>query len=103
MYLMGIGLTVFANMARLSPEKGQMKLLQAFAQVHEQNPDTRLLLIGDGPLRSDLENEIKARGLTGHVVVTGLLANPFPTLKTADCFVFSSDYEGQRAGHDPRQ
>ncbi|UXN31247.1 CDP-glycerol glycerophosphotransferase family protein [Glutamicibacter sp. M10] len=91
----GVGLTVFANMARLSPEKGQMKLLQAFAKVHEQNPDTRLLLIGDGPLRSDLENEIRARGLTGHVVVTGLLANPFPTLKTADCFVFSSDYEGQ--------
>ncbi|WP_334122924.1 CDP-glycerol glycerophosphotransferase family protein [Glutamicibacter sp.] len=91
----GDGLTVFANMARLSPEKGQMKLLEAFAQVHEQHPQTRLLMIGDGPLRTDLETEVDARGLTGKVVITGLLSNPFPTLKTADCFVFSSDYEGQ--------
>ncbi|WP_347040041.1 glycosyltransferase [Glutamicibacter halophytocola] len=91
----GEDLTVFANMARLSPEKGQMKLLNAFAQVHEQHPQTRLLLIGDGPLRTDLETEVAARGLTGKVVITGLLSNPFPTLKTADCFVFSSDYEGQ--------
>ncbi|KUM32129.1 hypothetical protein AQ436_03225 [Arthrobacter sp. EpRS66] len=91
----GEGLTVFANMARLSPEKGQMKLLEAFAQVHEQHPDTRLLLIGDGPLRTDLETEVDARGLAGKVAITGLLSNPFPTLKTADCFVFSSDYEGQ--------
>ncbi|UYQ78865.1 CDP-glycerol glycerophosphotransferase family protein [Glutamicibacter sp. JL.03c] len=91
----GEGLTVFANMARLSPEKGQMKLLEAFAQVHEQHPNTRLLLIGDGPLRTDLETEVAARGLAGKAVITGLLSNPFPTLKTADCFVFSSDYEGQ--------
>ncbi|WP_139339697.1 glycosyltransferase, partial [Serratia marcescens] len=59
----GDGLTVFANMARLSPEKGQMKLLMAFAEVHGQHPQTRLLLIGDGPLRTDLETEIDARGL----------------------------------------
>lgn len=91
----GDGLTVFANMARLSPEKGQMKLLEAFAKINADHPGTRLLMIGDGPLRSDLETEIKVRGLTGRVVITGLLANPFPTLKTADCFVFSSDYEGQ--------
>jgi CDP-glycerol glycerophosphotransferase len=91
----GKGLTVFANMARLSPEKGQMKLLESFAKINAEHPNTRLLLIGDGPLRHDLETEISARGLSGRVVVTGLLANPFPTLKTADCFVFSSDYEGQ--------
>lgn len=91
----GNDLKVFANMARLSPEKGQLKLLEAFAKINADHPETRLLLIGDGPLRSDLETEIKARGLTGRVVITGLLSNPFPTLKTADCFVFSSDYEGQ--------
>lgn len=91
----GQGLTVFANMARLSPEKGQAKLLEAFAEVHESHPETRLLMIGDGPLRTDLETEIAARGLAGKVVITGLLSNPFPTLKTADCFVFSSNYEGQ--------
>jgi len=72
-----------------------MKLLEAFAKINADHPGTRLLMIGDGPLRSDLETEINVRGLTGRVVITGLLANPFPTLKTADCFVFSSDYEGQ--------
>ncbi|GAB3621456.1 CDP-glycerol glycerophosphotransferase family protein [Glutamicibacter endophyticus] len=91
----GDDLTVFANMARLSPEKGQSKLLKAFMAVHEQDPRTRLLLIGDGPLRSVLEEEITRHGLEGKVVITGLLSNPFPTLRSADCFVFSSDYEGQ--------
>ncbi|GAA1410713.1 glycosyl/glycerophosphate transferase teichoic acid biosynthesis [Glutamicibacter uratoxydans] len=91
----GENLTVFANMARLSPEKGQAKLLEAFAEVHQRHPETRLLLIGDGPLHSDLDREIEARGLEEVVAITGLLANPFPTLKSADCFVFSSDYEGQ--------
>ncbi|WP_404290912.1 CDP-glycerol glycerophosphotransferase family protein [Glutamicibacter arilaitensis] len=91
----GDGLTVFANMARLSPEKGQSKLLHAFARVHAAHANTRLLLIGDGPLRMSLEDQIVELGLDGKVVITGLLANPFPTLKSADCFVFSSDYEGQ--------
>ncbi|MGP9728000.1 CDP-glycerol glycerophosphotransferase family protein [Glutamicibacter sp. AOP3-A1-12] len=91
----GEGLTIFANMARLSPEKGQAKLLHAFARVHAAHANTRLLLIGDGPLRLSLEEQITELGLSGQVVITGLLANPFPTLKSADCFVFSSDYEGQ--------
>jgi len=91
----GADLTVFANMARSSPEKGQTKLLEAFYQVHQRHPETRLLLIGDGPLHSDLDREINNLGLQDVVVITGLLANPFPTLKSADCFIFSSDYEGQ--------
>lgn len=91
----GEDLAVFANMARLSPEKGQAKLLRAFAEVHAANPNTRLLLIGDGPLRMSLEEQVIELGLEGKVVITGLLANPFPTLNSADCFVFSSDYEGQ--------
>ncbi|GAA1877502.1 CDP-glycerol glycerophosphotransferase family protein [Paeniglutamicibacter psychrophenolicus] len=91
----GDDLTIFANMARLSPEKGQLKLLEAFDEVHRLHPKTRLLLIGDGPLRSSLEREIIRRELSAAVKITGLLGNPFPTLKTADCFVFSSEYEGQ--------
>jgi CDP-glycerol glycerophosphotransferase len=85
----------FVTVGRLSPEKNQARLLEAFAIVHAGYPETRMILIGDGPLRGELEARRDALGLRDAVVVAGALANPFPVLAQADCFVLSSDYEGQ--------
>ena len=56
---------------------------------------TRLIIVGDGPLRTELQARIDSLGLTAAVFLTGSLSNPFPVLAAADCFVLSSDYEGQ--------
>lgn len=89
------GLRWFVTVGRLSPEKNHARLLSAFALVHQQHPDARLLIVGDGPLRSALTAQTESLGLTDAAFLTGALANPFPVLAAADCFVLSSDYEGQ--------
>jgi glycosyltransferase involved in cell wall biosynthesis len=85
----------FVTVGRFSVEKNQSRLLRAFAKVHELRPDSRLLIVGYGPLRSTLERTIERLGLTGSASVVGPYANPFPIMAATDCFVLSSDYEGQ--------
>jgi len=89
------GLRWFVTVGRLSPEKNHARLLSAFALVHEEHPDARLLVVGDGPLRSTLTAQTESLGLTDIAFLTGALANPFAVLAAADCFVLSSNYEGQ--------
>ena len=85
----------FITVGRLSPEKNHARLLEAFAIVHGARPQTRLLIVGDGPLRADLQEQITSLDLTGSAFLSGSLANPFPAMAAADCFVLSSNYEGQ--------
>lgn len=87
--------TNFVTLGRLSPEKGHAKLIHAFAQLVEAEPRCKLTILGDGPLRQDLQILIEDLSLTSNVLLAGLRLNPFPALQRADCFVFSSDYEGQ--------
>jgi CDP-glycerol glycerophosphotransferase len=85
----------FVTVGRFSPEKNQARLLRSFALVHDERPDTRLLLVGYGPLRAALERDIAELGLEGAAFVVGPYSNPFPIVAAADCFVLSSNYEGQ--------
>lgn len=86
---------VFVTVGRLSPEKNQQRLLEAFAVAHEKHPRARLVLIGDGPLRPGLESAATRMGLDGSVVFAGLQRNPWGIMARCSCFVLSSDYEGQ--------
>ena len=85
----------FVSVGRLSPEKNHARLLRAFAAVHREHPDTRLLIVGGGPLEEELRGLIAAEGLTDAAFLAGVRPNPYPLLAAADCFVLSSDYEGQ--------
>lgn len=87
--------TVFVTAGRLSPEKDHAKLLQSFALLTEHHSEAKLIVLGDGPLRNRLERQIEQLGLTSKVLLAGLRLNPFPVIKRGDCFVFSSNYEGQ--------
>ncbi|MFJ3393114.1 CDP-glycerol glycerophosphotransferase family protein [Leifsonia aquatica] len=87
--------TTFVNVGRLSPEKNQGRLVRAFAAVHAQNPKTRLVIVGDGPLAGELQALIAELGLDGAAFLTGMQRNPHAIMAKADCFVLSSDYEGQ--------
>lgn len=85
----------FVSVGRLSPEKNHARLLRAFATVHESHPEARLLIVGTGPLESDLRAQIAAAGLEDAAYLAGLRRNPFALMAAADCFVLSSLYEGQ--------
>lgn len=87
--------TTFVTVGRLSPEKNQARLIRAFSEVHAANPRTRLVVVGSGPLAGALESLVAELGLTGSVFLTGMQRNPYAIMAKADCFVLSSDYEGQ--------
>ncbi|WP_158865075.1 glycosyltransferase [Leifsonia sp. AG29] len=87
--------TTFVTVGRLSPEKNQARLIRAFAPVHADNPNTRLVVVGSGPLEDELRTLISSLGLEHAVFLTGMQPNPHAIMAHADCFVLSSDYEGQ--------
>ena len=85
----------FVNVGRFSKEKGHFRLLEAFKQVHQQFPDTQLLIIGGyGKLYSSLMKKINKYGLNECVFLVKNLSNPLPLVKQCDGFVLSSFYEG---------
>lgn len=65
----------FVCVARLDPEKGQLKLLEAMQRVRARFPACCLVLVGDGEMRKALEARIHALGLDQHVTVTGWLTS----------------------------
>jgi glycosyltransferase involved in cell wall biosynthesis len=87
--------TTFVTMGRLSAEKNHARLLRAFASVRERYPSVELVILGDGELRGELVSLVKERRISEWVKFAGFHANPMPLLAECDCFVMSSDYEGQ--------
>jgi len=91
----GAGTITFVTVGRLSPEKNHARLIKAFAQVHEERPEIRLVIIGGGKLEGELTGLLTSLGLESYVTLAGQVDNPFALMASADCFVLSSDYEGQ--------
>jgi len=80
--------------ARLSPPKDPLLLLQAIAELKQKNLDVSLFIIGDGPLRKSIENEINQLNIQDSVTLFGE-RNDIPIfLKTANLFVLTSSSEG---------
>ena len=85
----------FVTVGRLSPEKNHARLVRAFADVLADAPESKLVIIGDGPLAPELKQLAVSLGISGSVQFTGRLRNPYAVMSACDCFVMSSDYEGQ--------
>ena len=58
---------------RLSKEKGQPLLVEAAAQLHAQGVPVEITLVGDGPMRGEIERLVDHHGLSAHVRLTGWL------------------------------
>lgn len=76
--------------ARFHPVKDHATLLTAFATVARRHPDADLVLVGDGPLRGDIERQIRESGLVGRVRLVGVRSDVPDWLKAADIFTLSS-------------
>ncbi|WP_281510524.1 glycosyltransferase, partial [Bacillus licheniformis] len=87
----------FVNMGRLSPEKDQEKLIKAFSQLINKYKSLKmkLYIIGDGILKETLSDLVETLGVADSVIFTGQMKNPFFLINKADCFVLSSNHEGQ--------
>lgn len=87
--------TSFVTMGRLSTEKNHGNLVRAFGEYVKEYPNSKLYIIGEGPLREQVEGEIARLNLKDKVILTGNLINPFTLMKNCKCFILPSIYEGQ--------
>ena len=78
---------------RLSPEKGFDALIAAVAEVACRCP-VRLVIAGEGAMRSALETQIAAAGLADTVTLSGFMTDTVPLLRRAALFVSASTHEG---------
>ena len=91
---------VLIHSGRFHPQKEHLKLLDIFQQVR-QRIDCRLLLLGDGELKSEIKEHAQALKLNvgeetepADVCFLGFQANPFQFIARADLFVLTSSWEG---------
>lgn len=80
--------------ARLHAQKDLGTFLAAMATVVAAVPTVRALVVGDGPLRGELEGERARLGLDGVVSFTGHRPNPIDEMAAADVVALSSRWEG---------
>lgn len=85
---------IYINIGRLVPQKGHIYLLQAFKSVAQQHPHAKLVILGEGKLRPKLKKLTRTLGLDDCVHILGNQTNIYPFLKSSDCFVLSSLWEG---------
>lgn len=100
----------FINLGRFSHPKGHRHLLRIFKSVLSSYPKARLILIGEGELKSMILDFAKTLELTcqdlskeknqtpdfdkHHIIMLGFQENPFPYLHASDAFLFTSLFEG---------
>lgn len=84
----------FITIGRLSGEKGHKYLIEAYSKVFKEIPNSKLFIIGEGPLRAKLQKQINDLGLKNHAILLGLKNNPYKYISKANILVLSSLHEG---------
>lgn len=92
-WLNGDQIPVISAAGRLVSQKGYVDLLHGFALLAERIP-ARLIILGEGPLRKELETLKEKLNIGNMVDLLGFQSNPFAFMSRADLFVLSSLYEG---------
>jgi len=77
---------------RLTKQKGFDFLIEVFGGLVEK-PDLKLIILGDGDQRQELESLISELGLDGSVSLPGFVTDPFPFLRRSSVFALSSESE----------
>lgn len=85
---------VLGYAGRLSEEKGLKYLIQAFEKVVPMKPQSRLWLIGDGPLVHKLQEMVISKGLEEHIAFLGFREDIEDIMKGIDIFILPSLTEG---------
>lgn len=85
---------VIINVGRLEKQKNQLSLIDAFAQLAEQNKDYTLEIYGEGTLREQLQQKIAEYHLQQRITLCGNVDDLITKMRGASLFVLSSLYEG---------
>lgn len=78
----------------MKPQKNQRMLIEAFSLVKKKYPNAELHIVGDGALRTEIENQIRDLGLTDDIFLPGSIDEVHEYIADAQVFALSSDFEG---------
>lgn len=85
----------YVNIGRFSKEKGQIRLIDAFCRVWNNNKDTYLIIIGGyGSQYKEILEYASNKNCCDHIIIIKFMSNPYALLKKCNYFVLSSFYEG---------
>lgn len=85
---------IVGTVGRLSKEKNQIHLIRTFYELSKRKSNAKLLIVGEGPLREELTQQIHALNLSNKIILTGARSDIPELLSIMDVFVFPSIYEG---------
>ncbi|MCK5853119.1 glycosyltransferase family 4 protein [bacterium] len=85
---------ILGTLSRLVPDKGLEDLIQAFALIHISNPEIKLIIAGDGPLRNKLANLTEKLQIKDNVNFIGWQDDVTQTLALFDVFCLPTLREG---------
>ncbi len=85
---------VIGHIGRFVSQKNHTFLIDIFKEIHRQNKNTTLLLVGQGPLKKTIEEKVKVLNLENSVIFLGQREDVNDLYQTMDVFVLPSLYEG---------
>ncbi|MFP4401630.1 MAG: glycosyltransferase [Candidatus Nanoarchaeia archaeon] len=85
---------IFITIGRLEQQKAHKYLIRAFKKLVNYNKNCKLIILGEGKLRKELQHLINSLNLQDNIYLLGNQNNVFSFIQKSDCFVFSSIYEG---------
>ncbi len=85
---------VLGNVGRFSAQKNPLDWVRIAGKVARQLPDCHFLLVGDGPLRAEVEAALVEEGITERTVLTGLRRDVPRMIAAMDVFLLTSLWEG---------
>lgn len=85
---------VIGNVSGLREQKNHSFLIDVFFEFLKIYPDAKLVLVGDGELRRQIECKVSDYGIENNVILTGNVNNAEEYYQMFDAFVMPSFYEG---------
>lgn len=85
---------IFLSVGSFLPLKNKGMMIDAFERTHREYPQTRLILLGDGPERVAMEDKVRTLGLETCVDFLGDVSDVETYLAMAHIYIMSSNYEG---------
>ena len=81
------------SVSRLTGEKGLPRCISIIKRLSEMKLTFQWVIVGDGPLRKDMEEAIKQDGLNNYIKLVGAKSNPYRYMKNAVCLFLPSYHE----------
>lgn len=85
---------VIGHVGQFREQKNHKKIIEIFTEIVKSDNNVKLMLVGDGPLKSDIQAMVKKNNIQDKVIFTGSKNDVSDILNAFDAFLFPSLFEG---------